>query len=68
MTTTRTYTVEGMSCDHCVHAITGEVTKVPGVAGVAVDLGAKSVAVTGDPIDDAAVRAAVEEAGYSVAG
>jgi copper chaperone CopZ len=62
---TRTYSVEGMSCGHCVTAITGEVTKVPGVAGVDVSLDANTVTVTGDP-DDAAVRAAIDEAGYTV--
>ena len=61
-----TYTVEGMSCEHCVNAITSEVTKVFRVAGVAVDLTGKSVRVTGEGVDDAAVRAAIEEAGYEV--
>ncbi len=64
----RTYTVEGMSCDHCVHAIIGEVAKVAGVGDVAVDLEAKTVTVTGEPVDDAAVRAAIDEAGYTVVG
>jgi copper chaperone CopZ len=64
--TTRTYTVEGMTCGHCVSAVTGEVTKVPGVSDVAVDLAAKTVTVTGDDIDDAAVAAAVDEAGYTL--
>jgi copper chaperone CopZ len=63
---THTYAVEGMSCGHCVQSITGEVSKVPGVSDVRVDLGARSVSVTGESLDDAAVRAAVEEAGYSV--
>ncbi|HMA45600.1 MAG TPA: cation transporter [Frankiaceae bacterium] len=65
---TRTYTVEGMSCDHCINAITGEVTKVAGVADVTVDLAARAVTVTGEPVDDAAVRAAIDEAGYTVVG
>jgi len=65
---TRTYTVEGMTCGHCVGAVTGEVSKVSGVTGVRVDLEAKTVTVTGDGIDDAAVAAAVDEAGYTVAG
>ena len=65
---TRTYTVEGMTCGHCVNAVTGEVTKVPGVTDVRVDLEAKAVTVTGGSIDDAAIAAAVEEAGYAVAG
>ena len=66
--TTRTYAVEGMSCAHCVNAITGEVSKLPGVGEVAVDLAAKTVTVTGDPVDDNDVRAAIDEAGYTVVG
>ncbi len=50
---TRTYTVEGTTCGHCANAVTGEVTKVPGVTDVRIDLDAKTVSVTGDPIDDA---------------
>ena len=68
MTTTRTYAVDGMTCEHCVHAITGEVTKVPGVAGVRVDLTGKTVTVTGQTVEEAAVRAAIDEAGYTVVG
>ena len=63
--TTRTYTVPAIHCGHCVNAITGEVTQVPGVEGVDVDLGTKVVTVTGEA-DDAAVRAAIDEAGYEV--
>ena len=63
---TRTYDVGGMSCQHCVDAITGEVTKVAGVRDVLVDLAAGTVTVDGDPVDDAAVRAAIDEAGYAV--
>ena len=63
---TRTYAVEGMSCEHCVAAVTGEVTRIPGVSGVTVDLAANTVTVTGDPLDDAAVAAAIDEAGYAV--
>jgi len=66
--TTRTYSVEGMTCGHCVQSVTGEVSRIPGVSQVQVDLGARTVAVTGEPVHDAAVRAAVEEAGYSVVG
>ena len=65
---TRTYSVEGMSCEHCVSAITGEVGKVAGIDDVAVDLDAKTVTVTGETLDDAAVRAAVDEAGYTLVG
>jgi copper chaperone CopZ len=64
--TTRTYNVDGMTCEHCVRAITGNVTKIAGVADVAVDLTAKTVAVTGQAVDEAAVRAAIDEAGYTV--
>ncbi len=65
---TRTYTVEGMTCGHCVNAVTGEVSKVAGVSGVNVDLGAKTVTVTGEGFEDAAVAAAVDEAGYTLVG
>ena len=64
--TTRTYTVDGMSCDHCVKAITGEVTQLDGVDAVAVDLTARTVTVTGADVDDAAGAAAIDEAGYTV--
>ena len=61
----KTYTVPGVHCDHCVHAITTEVSAVPGVRDVRVDLAAKTVTVEGDAADDA-VRAAIDEAGYEV--
>jgi copper ion binding protein len=60
------YSVTGMSCQHCVDAITSEVGQVTGVSGVAVDLAASTVTVEG-AADDAAVRAAIDEAGYAVA-
>ncbi|HEX3613754.1 MAG TPA: cation transporter [Sporichthyaceae bacterium] len=60
------YSVTGMSCQHCVDAITSEVGQVTGVSGVAVDLAASTVTVEG-AVDDAAVRAAIDEAGYAVA-
>jgi copper chaperone len=62
-----TYNVPGISCDHCKNAIEAEVAKVPGVSSVTVDIEAKTVAVDGDAADDA-VRAAIDEAGYDVAG
>ena len=66
---TATYTVVGMTCGHCVSAVTDEVSQVPGVATVDVDLTSGGLTVSSDsPVDDAAVRAAVEEAGYEVAG
>ena len=64
--TTRTYSVPTVHCGHCVNAITGEVTRVEGVSDVTVDLDTKTVTVVGDA-DDAAVRAAIDEAGYEVA-
>jgi copper chaperone CopZ len=69
MTTTTTYTVVGMTCGHCVGAVTEEVSSVPGITGVEVDLASGGLTVTSEaPVDDTAVRAAVEEAGYEVAG
>ncbi len=65
---TKTYMVEGMTCGHCVNAVTGEVSKVAGVNDVNVDLGAKTVTVSGEGFDDAAVAAAVDEAGYTLVG
>jgi copper chaperone len=62
-----TYSVPGVSCEHCRVAIAGEVSQVDGVASVDVDLGAKRVIVTGDAFADTAVRAAIDEAGYDVA-
>jgi copper ion binding protein len=67
VTAQATYTVVGMTCGHCVAAVTEEVGNVPGVTGVAVDLESGRLDVTADgPIDDAAIAAAVDEAGYSV--
>lgn len=66
--TTATYTVEGMSCQHCVHAVTEEIAKLPGVQRVEVDLPTGAVTVTsGAALDIEAVRAAVDEAGYELA-
>ena len=66
---TTTYAVTGMTCEHCVRAVTGEVGRVEGVAEVTVDLAGGAVTVTGPvPVDEAAVAAAVEEAGYRLAG
>lgn len=69
MSTTATYTVTGMSCDHCVAAVREEVAKVDGVTGLDVDLaGGRLTVESAQPLDPAAVAAAVEEAGYEVAG
>ena len=68
-TSTSTFTVTGMTCGHCVSSVTEEVSQVPGVTDVQVDLATGGLTVTSEaPVDDAAVRAAVEEAGYEVAG
>ena len=65
--TTRTYTVSGMTCSHCVRAVTEEVGEVAGVRAVTVDLDTGKVTVSTDgDLDDAAVREAVVEAGYEV--
>lgn len=61
-----TYTVVGMTCEHCVRSVTEEVSEVPGVTGVQVDLASGRLEVTGEA-DPAAVRPAVDEAGYTVA-
>lgn len=58
--------VRGMSCGHCVSAITSAVSALPGVAGVEVDLGAGTVSVSGAP-DPTQVTEAIEDAGYDVA-
>jgi copper chaperone CopZ len=67
VTTTHTYSVPGISCEHCRTAITGSVEPLAGVTTVAVDLEAHTVTVAGPAIDDRAVRAAIDVAGYDVA-
>jgi copper chaperone len=65
--TSRTYTVMGMTCAHCVMSVTEEITEIDGVTDVAVDLPTGAVTVTSDsPLDATQVRAAVEEAGYAL--
>jgi copper chaperone len=61
-----TYNVSGMSCEHCVAAVSSELGELPGVAAVEVDLSSGAVIVHASKIDDDAVRDAVEEAGYSL--
>ena len=65
---TRTYSVTGMTCAHCVAAVSAEVGAVAGVRGVEVDLASGRMLVRGDGVSDTDVRAAVAEAGYDVAG
>ena len=68
MSETATYTVTGMSCEHCVEAVTTEVSHIAGVTSVDVDLATGQVRVgSDDRVDDDAVVAAVHEAGYEVA-
>jgi copper ion binding protein len=64
---TLTYSVPGVSCEHCQRAIEGEVSQVEGVESVDVDLDAKTVTVSGEPLDGLAIVAAIDEAGYEVA-
>ena len=70
---TATYQVTGMTCEHCVHAVTGELTNLDGVTDVSVDLvpgGKSAVTVTSEaPLPEHAVVAALDEAGdYQLAG
>jgi copper chaperone CopZ len=62
----KTYAVTGMTCAHCVAAVTAEVSKVPDAGEIAVDLASGTLTVTGSPDDDL-VREAVDEAGYDLA-
>lgn len=67
MSEQRTYEVAGMSCEHCVAAVGAALGDLPGVERVEVDLAAGRAAVTGVQLDDAAVTAALAEAGYTLA-
>lgn len=71
MNTTTTYAAIGLTCGHCVNAVTEELSTLPGVTGVTVDLnvgGPSPVHVTSDaPLDEVKVRAAIDEAGYTLA-
>jgi copper chaperone CopZ len=64
---TVTYSVPAIHCHHCALSIREEVSEVNGVEAVDVDLDAKVVTVHGRALDDAALRAAIEEAGYEAA-
>ena len=69
MAVTSTYTVNGMTCGHCISAVTDELSRLPGVHDVQVELTTGAVTVTSDgplPIDE--VRVALDEAGYELAG
>ena len=62
-----TYTVAGMHCGHCKEAVEGEIGQLPGVEFVNADLDTKLVVVRGEGLDDSALRAAIDEAGYEAA-
>ena len=65
-TTTTEYQVTGMSCGHCETAIRAEVSEIAGVTGIEVSAQTGRLAVTAEqPVDEAAVIAAVDEAGYT---
>jgi copper chaperone len=70
--TTEVFRVSGMTCDHCVAAVTEELSALPGVAAVSIDLVPGAVSAvsvdSAQPLDAAAVRAAVDEAGYELVG
>jgi copper chaperone CopZ len=67
MSQLKTYAVDGMTCEHCRLSVTEEILAVSGVASIDVDLAAGRVTVRGDRLDDEAIAAAVDEAGYRVA-
>jgi len=68
MSTIQTYTVTGMTCGHCVASVTEEVQEIGGVENVEVVLETGSLTITSaEPVDDAAVKTAVEDAGYQLA-
>lgn len=67
MSETSTYSVPDMSCGHCKAAVSGELSQVAGVESVEVDLETKLVQVHGSALDDVALRAAIEDAGYEAA-
>ena len=64
-TETRQYSVQGMTCGHCVMSVREEVEEVAGVTSVDVDLASASMTVTGTGITDDAITAAVDQAGYA---
>jgi copper chaperone len=66
VTETAVYSVPAMHCAHCERAVREEISAVPGVSVVGVDLERKVVTVVSEPLDDGAVRAAIEAAGYEV--
>lgn len=63
---TRTFTVEGMECGHCVSFIASAVRQLDGVTTTTVDRPLGTVTVAGEDLDDQAIRASILEAGYTV--
>jgi copper chaperone CopZ len=69
MTLRSSYTVSGMTCGHCVEAVSSELSKIPGISEVDVDLASGTVTVASEaPIPVEAVATAVDEAGYELVG
>ncbi len=67
MNSTATYTVSGMTCGHCVSAVTEEVTNIAGVTDVRIDLTSGAVTITSEtPLKESDLKAAVDEAGYEL--
>ncbi len=61
------YTVPGMSCEHCIAAVRGQLQDIAGVETIEADLATKRVVIHGEGLQDAALRAAIDEAGYEAA-
>jgi len=67
--TNATYEVKGMTCDHCVRAVSGEIGEIPGVQDVNVDLASGNVEITSEaPLERDLVAAAIDEAGFELVG
>ncbi|MDT9407619.1 heavy-metal-associated domain-containing protein [Corynebacterium rouxii] len=62
----KNYHVDGMTCQHCVASVTEELLELPSTQGVDVDLETGRVLVTGEDFTDAEVKAAIEEAGFTL--
>lgn len=67
MSSTETYSVVGMTCEHCARSVSAEVSALPGVTEATVDLSSGQVKVTSEGLGINQVRGAIEEAGYTLA-
>ena len=66
---TRSIVIKGMTCDHCASTVHAEISKLPGIVDVDVDVAVGTVCLTGDPLPgDTPLREAVQEAGYEYVG